>query len=319
MSRLNHFWRKLESTPGLAASAWEWRRCLGSDYHVASPFLRSNGEHVDCLPMDDGDPHDVVVHSRDTVVAVAPDANGTTRIILEDVAVHVLHAGALRKALAAALSLQTSTTVIERIDEFRVGTWQPQPSTSFPVFFIAKPDAEAYAVALQSLVDASIGPAITLVPTLDHCGDGLLDWVKRHSILVVPLLDCVYIENDALESGDRWLAHLGAFCQLAGVKLPSPFSNKRPNRKRATRTANIEAIKKELVEEVRSRRAQLRHAEDAGLDLRLPKRPTKAEIGRRAGVPPYAVSRCFSDADASELERLYDMLESIEDVLRFGR
>lgn len=319
MSTLNHFWRALESTPGLAASAWEWRRRLGSDHHVAGQFLRSNGEHVDCLPMDDGDPHDVVVHSRDNVIAVAPHANGTTKIVIDDIEVHVLHAGALRKALAAALALRTSTTAIERIDEFRVGTWQPQPSTSFPVLFIAKPDAEGYATALRSMVDMSIGPAIVLTPTLDHCGDRLLDWAERHSVLAVPLLECVYLGNDTLESGDQWQAHLGAFCQLAGVKLPSSFSNKRSRRRRAPRTANIEAIRKELVEEIRSRREQLRHAEDAGLELMLPKRPTQAEIGRRAGLQPYAVSRCFSDADASELKRLYDMLESIEDVLRFGR
>jgi len=292
---------------------------LGSEYVVAHHFLRFTGEYVDCLPMGDGDPHDVVVHSRGVVVTVAPNANETTRLAIEDVAVHALHAGALRKALAMALSLRTSTAEIERIDEFRVGSWQPQPSTSFPVHFIAKPDAEAYAVSLRSLVEASIGPAIALVPTLDHCDDGLLDCTRRYSILTVPLRDCVYIENDNLVVGDPWQAHLGAFCQLAGVKLPSPFNNKRPKRKRASRTADIESIKKELVEEIRSRRAHLRHAEDAGLDLQLPKRPTKAEIGRRAGLPPYSVSRCFSDSNASELKRLYDMLESVEDVLRFGR
>jgi hypothetical protein len=319
MSTLNHFWRALESTPGLAASAWEWRRRLGSDHHVASPFLRATGQHVDCLPMDEGDPHNVLVHSRDKVIAVAPNANETTRLTVEDVAVHALHAGALRKALAEALALRTSTTVIGRIDEFRVGTWQPQPSTSFPVLFIAKPDAEAYAVAFRSLVETSIGPAIVLVPTIEHCGDELLERAKRQSILAVPLLDCIHLEDSSLQSSDQWQAHLGAFCQLSNVKLPSSFSNKRPKRKRASRTADIEAIKKELVEEIRSRRGQLRHAEDVGLDLQLPKRPTKAEIGRRAGLQPYAVSRCFSDSDASELARLYGMLESVEDVLRFGR
>jgi hypothetical protein len=104
---------------------------------------------------------------------------------------------------------------------------------------------------------------------------------------------------------------------MAGVTLPSPFSNKRPKRKRATRTADIELLRNELIEEVRSRRGALRHAEAAGLELTLPKRPHRAVIGARAGLKPYTVTRCF--ADAGELGRLYNMLESVDDVMRFGR
>jgi len=319
MSTLNRLWQALEQIPGLEASCWEWRRRLGPEHGFATRFLRTTEELAGCLPIGNGAPHQIVIHSEKSVLAVAPDDGTTTALAIADVAVQTLHAGALRKGLASALALRTATTPIERRDEFRVGAWQPQPSTSFPVQFLARSDADSYAKQIGLLADSSVGAAIVLVPTLDHCGDEIVSMAKGRSLLLVPLIECVRVEAESLVAEDSWPEHLGAFCQLAGVSLPSPFSNKRSKRKRATRAADIESLRKELIEEVRSRREALRHAESAGLDLQLLRRPQRAEIGARAGLKPYTVTRCFADADAGDLVRLYDMLESVEDVLRYGR
>lgn len=319
MSSLNRFWQAFELVPGLATSVWEWRNHFGPDFCLASRFLRRNGDLVECLPLGPGEPHRIVVHSVGNTVAIAPGANGTTCVADDDVAVLAVNPRALRKELATVLSLRTSTTTIQRIGRFRVGTWEPQPSTTFPVIFVARHDTEAYDAAMRELADTLDGPAIVLVPTLDLCSDNLIEAARRWSTLVVPLNDILVIDGDDLSVTDAWPDHLGAFCQLAGVTLPSAYSNKRPKRKRASRTADIEAIKKELIAEIRSRRGLLRHAEDEGRAMELPARPTRTELANRAGIPLYTVSRCFSDSDARELTRLYDMLECPEDVLRFGR
>lgn len=319
MSSANQFWQAFELVPGLATSAWEWRVHLAGDSAVARRILRRTGDRVDCLPIGAGEPHFVVAHSNARVVAVAPDTNETTCIKVDDLAVLAINARALRRELATALALRTSTTTIERPSRFRVGTWEPQPSTAFPVFFAAEPDGESYDADIGVVATALDGPAIVLVPTRSVCSDRLIDASRRRGILIVPLTDVIDVDGDELTATEAWPDHLGAFCQLADVKLPSAFSNKRPTRKRASRAANIEALRVELVAEIRSRRDMLREAEDNGRNQVLPASPTKSELGVRVGLRPDAVSRCFSDSTAGDLKVLYDMLESPEDVRRFHR
>lgn len=106
-----------------------------------------------------------------------------------------------------------------------------------------------------------------------------------------------------------------------GEDLPRPSSKGRPSvppalPKRAQRARNIERIKAELVEHIKSAADHARAAIAAGREAELLPRPTKAELGRRLGLGRWVVSRCFSDPLARELRMLWEMADDLEAILR---
>jgi len=76
-------------------------------------------------------------------------------------------------------------------------------------------------------------------------------------------------------------------------------------------------LKKVLVDRIRAAAVVAESALDNEQAIDLPPRPTKATLGTLAGLKPHTVTRCFQDSD--ELRRLYEMLRSPDDVLRFGK
>ena len=104
-----------------------------------------------------------------------------------------------------------------------------------------------------------------------------------------PRLDVEYVESSILDAG------------MGPGGVPKPRAQKR-----ASRTANIESLKKAIVEHLRAARD---HAFDTlertGQPQLLP-RPSRKELGVRACLPKYQVTKCFQDPEARELNLYWD-------------
>lgn len=94
---------------------------------------------------------------------------------------------------------------------------------------------------------------------------------------------------------------------------------KQAPRRRSNRATDIEQLKRELVEHIRSARDYAMAQIDAGKPAAILPRPAKSELGRRVGIKPYRVTRAFGDRLATELQLLWRMADDIEQVMRFGR
>jgi len=105
-------------------------------------------------------------------------------------------------------------------------------------------------------------------------------------------------------------------CAACGKDNSNPG---RPLRKRANRTANIEAIKRELIEHIKSARDHAHTLAQTGRQPELLPLPSKAELGRRVKLARHTVFNCFRDKQARELEVLYRIAGNLDEVMRFGR
>jgi len=86
-------------------------------------------------------------------------------------------------------------------------------------------------------------------------------------------------------------------------------------RKRASRTADIEALATEMREHLRAaRRYALATLDQTGQPQLLP-RPTQEQLARRVGRSQHTVSRCLKDQTATELRFLWDLAIDLDRVL----
>lgn len=88
-------------------------------------------------------------------------------------------------------------------------------------------------------------------------------------------------------------------------------------KKRADRAAAIEALKRELVEHVRSARRYALATTDQGKCPELLPRPLKKDLARLLGLKAHTVTRCFKDN--RELRMLWAVAGDLDQVMKFGR
>ena len=158
---------------------------------------------------------------------------------------------------------------------------------------------------LEILRDARVpASAVVFTPerTLGHKDDG-----KRQP-LVLPLSQIV---RDA--GGDVQFEHAAVEDRLedtAGAHLLRP----RTVRRRASRTADIEALTAELREHVRAARDYARDTRDRSGRAELLPRPAQAQLAQRAGVTASSACRCFKDPSARELQFLWELADDLDRV-----
>lgn len=88
-------------------------------------------------------------------------------------------------------------------------------------------------------------------------------------------------------------------------------------KRRSSRLADIEALKRELIQHIRDARDLAVNTYRLPGGPKLLPRPSKEELGQRAGVKPHGVSRCFSDPAGTELQWLWDMADDVNRVLDY--
>jgi hypothetical protein len=105
--------------------------------------------------------------------------------------------------------------------------------------------------------------------------------------------------------------------RLADVDFGAPGAG--PTPKRATRLANIARLTEEVIEHLRRARAHAfaTHELSKGRAAELLERPTKKKLGELVGLEPDAVTRCFGDESARELNLYWEMALDLDAVMKF--
>lgn len=322
MVSLESFWRRLELAPDAAATLAEWRGACGEESLEAvravltplgelSPFVPS--------PVVNAPPMRVVRHRDGTVVAVCDEGRSPRLEIDADfAALYGVATRDLRIAVSRALGLRTSTTPAAPLPGvLRVGAWEPQPSTAFPVVLAAHPDERELAVLVRETVQSSDRPVLVLTPTPMAWSDELLGWIEQRGSTLVAACEVLIVEaGGAWHASEAWAETLDAFARRAGFTPQGGTQNKRPRRRRGDRVAKIEQIRRELVEEAQSRVNLVKFACERGQPPSLPKF-LKLELARRAGCEAYDVSRAFEDDAGSDLAGLFNVMENPDGLLRW--
>lgn len=319
MKYLTPLWQFLESRPSAIAVQSEWRAQLGDCYEIVAPLLKPTDQNATRYPSTHPElpPRRIVQHGDGRIVAVCDDdRTRNIELNVQDILLYQLCPRQLRTSLSRSLALRTATTPVQSCRKMQVGMWEPQPSVAFPVQLLVHSDPQSLLHDIVARRQPNGLGLILLTPTRENWTDDAIRCASDQKSLLVSADETIVANGQGFSAGNAWWDHLGAFCKLVGRQFPARFANKRPKRKRAQRTAAIEALKTAMVDEIVARKRMLQAAEDVGGDMVLPPPPTKQDLGKRAGIPPYTVTRCFGDS--RELQALYRMLDSIEHVLRFG-
>lgn len=128
----------------------------------------------------------------------------------------------------------------------------------------------------------------------------------------IPLTNIVSLDATGIHVDDEYVA-----AQLGEYDSPKPTKVDRPIRKRAVRTATIEALTKLMVEHVKAARdhafATLDHH---GAPELLP-RPTRRDLAKLAGTTEITAGRCLRDPAARELQFLWSLADDLERIMEY--
>ncbi len=321
MASLESFWRQVEVAPGAMATLSEWEATCGDAFAAVRPFLAPAGALAETFPSTlTNAPPMRVVRYPDGALAAVCDAGVSPRVDLDvdDVTLHHPSWRKVRVAIAHALTIRTATTPITLLPGIlRLGAWEPQPSTAFPVVLTAHSKVADLSSLIREAILECDRPMLVATPTHDGWADGLRAWAEARKCTLVPMHEVLAV-NDAGDIGasDLWPQYLASFAARAGVSFQSATQNKRKRRRRGELVAKIEKLRTELLLEAESRVHLVKHTYDAN---RLPELPplTKAALAERVGVKDYDVSRAFSDKAGADLPGLYDLLEDPDGLLRW--
>ena len=261
-----------------------------------------------------------VVQYQDGTLAAVCDTGDTPNVPLtaHDLGLMTVSTRSLRTAISAALGLRTSTVAaVPFPGSLRIGTWEPQPETAFPVIMVAHADDREVALSLRESVLAAGKPVLVLTPTDLSWTDDLLDWCEaRHAMLgsLTALIETV--EDHAWKATDAWDKLLDGFARRAGFTRQAGTQNKRSRRKRGDFLAKIDAIGRELVLEAESRVNLVKFALECEQEPQLPP-ITKAEVCKRAGVKPHDFSRAAAASEGESFERIFSLMQDPNGLLRW--
>jgi hypothetical protein len=111
------------------------------------------------------------------------------------------------------------------------------------------------------------------------------------------------VDNDYLES------------RLLEVEVDRKAAKKPPAKRRSSRTADMDALKRELIEHIKAARDHAVTTRDRTGEAMLLPRPSKEELGKRASVMPHSVTRCFQDEQGYELRTMWRLAEDLDRII----
>ena len=151
--------------------------------------------------------------------------------------------------------------------------------------------------------------SVVFVPARPPVADSRIEVLPT----VIPLTDVLAWTESGLCFDHDYVE--SCLAQARGAVLEKPA---RRTRKRADRTATIEALTKHLMVHVKAAREHALAKIEFGRDPELLPRPTKRHLARAAGVSEATVGRCIDDPTARELKFLWEMAEDLSQVLDYG-
>ena len=175
-NRPRHFWRALETVPGLSAVDAEWRMRCGDEYASIKSFLRPNGKRASSHPCTARPgcecAHEVVEHGPNDLVAVCRCGRCCRTFPLKgsDVALCELDRAAFDQAVSGALNLlgePDSTTGLHQTT--RIGVYSPTAGFRFPVYLTIQLEPRDFEHVVNGLANRTAAPFVLLAPTRDLC------------------------------------------------------------------------------------------------------------------------------------------------------
>ena len=171
-------------------------------------------------------------------------------------------------------------------------------------FLVRAVDAES-----RALVQAVVGShpkAVVFVPTTEEMQDGC----RLGPQMVIALSDFLsmkdgvfHIDRESLDAAIR------------GNADASTKAGKKPSLKRASRVAMIEKLCEELKAHVRAAKNHAHERTSRTGEPELLPRPSKAQLGKQAGLRPDEVTRCFQDKTAHQLRLLWEMADDLHQIM----
>lgn len=148
--------------------------------------------------------------------------------------------------------------------------------------------------------------AIVFAPT----EAGAERWAEAAGNLVIPL--------EAVISQEAGVIRLDTECvegRILDAGWGTEATPQRRTRKRADRAANIESLKKGLIEHLRAARDYAFATKEQSGEPQLLPRPTQKALGREAGLTESDVSRCLNDPEARELRLYWDAAVDLDRIM----
>ena len=321
MGSLAPFWHHLERHPHASETRAEWQRILGQAFPAVVPHLTSTGRFASFVASPRLNAPDMrVVRYRDGTVAAVCDAGETPTLPLrpDDLGLMTVSTKSLRSAVSGSLGLRTSTVPAAPLPGvLRIGTWEPQPETAFPVVMVAHPDDRQVGVLVRESVLETDKPMLLLTPTDEAWTDELRAWCEARHAMPGSLAELIELaEDDVWTATDAWDELLDGFARRAGFTRQAGTQNKRRRRKRGDFLVKIESIGRELVLEAESRVNIVKFAIESKEEPTLPP-ITKAEICTRAGVKDYDFSRVAADSRGESFDRIFNLMQDPDGLLRW--
>ena len=193
-NRPRHFWRALETVPGLSAVDAEWRTRLGDEYESVKSFLRPNGKRASSHPCTArpgcGCAHEVVEHGPNDLVAVCRCGRACATFPLQrsDVALYELDRAAFDQAVSGALNLlgePDSETGLHQTT--RIGVYSPTAGFRFPVYLTIQIEPDDFEHVVNGLASRTDDPFVLLAPTREHCAAETERLLTNRKSAFVPL------------------------------------------------------------------------------------------------------------------------------------
>jgi hypothetical protein len=321
MGSLAPFWHHLERHPHASETRAEWQRILGQAFPAVVPHLTSTGRFASFVSSPRLNAPDLrVVQYRDGTVAAVCDAGETPTLPLtpDDLGLMTVSMKSLRSAVSGSLGLRTSTVTVEPLPGvLRIGAWEPQPDTAFPVILVAHPDDRQVGVLLRKSVLETDKPTLVLTPTDEAWTDEMLAWCEARRVMPGSLAELIeHAEDHAWGATDAWDELLDGFARRAGFTRQAGTQNKRRRRKRGDFLVKIESIGRELVLEAESRVNIVKFAIESKQEPALPP-ITKAEICKRAGAKPHDFSRAAAAPSGESFDRIFNLMQDPDGLLRW--
>jgi len=112
--------------------------------------------------------------------------------------------------------------------------------------------------------------------------------------------DADYVEGRIVDAG-------------MGPDAPPPTRTKM----RASRAANIESLKQEMIKHLRAARDHAYETKERTGEPALLPRPLRKDLGALTGLKKDQVTKCFQDAEARELNLYWDIAADLDQIMRW--
>ncbi len=194
---LRQLWPVLETLPGLAAVAEEWKSRLGEDYEAGRGLLRVTNRRAEAYPCPSpggiGCPRQILDHGNGRFVAVCGDQpKRCDRLVLtrQDIAIHALDARRLCALVAGTFGIDPAFEEIEGVRQtWRAGDYHPRAGRRFPLFLTIQSDAASSRDVATQLCTATEAPFILTVPTMRFSDLPVVDLLGRQQSRLTVLSD----------------------------------------------------------------------------------------------------------------------------------